>query len=41
MEAFVTQTVEDAPAGGIDVEIHRQLTTTNDPEFHANVRLVE
>lgn len=41
VEAFVTQTVEDAPAGGIYVEIHRPLTTTNDPEFHANARLVE
>ena len=41
VEAFVTQTVENTPAGGIYVEIHRQLTTTNDPEFHANVRLVE
>lgn len=41
VEAFVTQIVEEEPAGGIYVEIHRQLTTTNDPEFHANVRLVE
>jgi Flp pilus assembly protein TadG len=41
VEAFVTQTVADAPAGGIYVEVVRQLTTTNEPDFHANVRLVK
>ncbi len=41
VEAFVTQTVADAPAGGIYVEVVRQITTTNEPDFHANVRLVK
>lgn len=41
LEMFVTQAVSDAPAGGIYGEIVRTLTTTNDPDFHANVTLVE
>ncbi|NQV54792.1 MAG: hypothetical protein HQ503_02950 [Rhodospirillales bacterium] len=41
VEAFITQAVESAPAGGIYVEMVRPLTTTNDPDFHSNARLVE
>ncbi len=40
IEMFITEAVDGAPAGGIYAEIVRPLTTTNDPDFHANVRLV-
>ncbi|MEE8393197.1 MAG: pilus assembly protein TadG-related protein [Rhodospirillales bacterium] len=41
VELFITEAVADEPAGGIYGEVVRPITTTNDPDFHANVRLVE
>lgn len=41
VEMFITEYVPDAPAGVIMGEVIRPLTTTNDPDFHANVELVE
>ena len=41
VEMFLTESVPDAPAGVIMGEIIRPLTTNNDPDFHANVELVE
>lgn len=41
LEGFITQSVPDAPAGVIYVEVVRKLTTVNDPDYHANVKLVE
>lgn len=40
VEMFITEAVDGAPAGGIYAEIIRPLTTSNDPDFHANVHLV-
>jgi len=40
LEMFLTQSVPDAPAGGIYGEIVRPLTPTTTPDFHANVKLV-
>ncbi|MBT3238015.1 MAG: hypothetical protein HOL37_03340 [Rhodospirillaceae bacterium] len=41
LEMFITEAVDGAPAGGIYAEIVRTLTPSNDPDFHANVKLVE
>lgn len=41
LEMFITEAVDEEPAGGIYAEIVRPLSTVNDPDFHANVRLVE
>ncbi|MDA0241250.1 MAG: pilus assembly protein TadG-related protein [Proteobacteria bacterium] len=41
LEAFITEAVDGAPAGGIYAEVVRPITTTTDPDFHANVRLVK
>ena len=36
----ITEAVAEEPAGGIYAEVVRELTTDNDPDFHANARLV-
>lgn len=41
IELFITEAVDGAPEGGIYAEIVRTLTPTNDPDFYANVKLVE
>ena len=41
LEMFITEAVDGAPAGGIYAEVVRTLTPTNDPDFHANVKLVK
>lgn len=41
VEIFLTQEVRDPPDAIIYGEMTRALTPTNDPDFHANVRLVE
>ena len=41
LEAFITEAVDDEPKGGIYVEFLRGLTPANDPDFHANVGLVQ
>ncbi|MBO6521994.1 MAG: hypothetical protein JJ900_17925 [Rhodospirillales bacterium] len=41
VEMFVTEATPDEPAGGIFGEIIRPLSPNNDPDFHANVALVE
>lgn len=41
VEMFITEAVDEEPAGGIYAEIVRPLSTVNDPDFHANVRLVQ
>ena len=41
VEMFITQEVRDPPNAAIYGEMVRPLTPTNDPKFHANVRLVE
>ncbi len=41
LEMFITEAVDDAPAGGIYAEVVRTLTPTNSPDFHANVKLVK
>ena len=41
LEMFLTQTVSDDPAGNIYGEIVRPLSPSNDPDFHANVKLVD
>lgn len=40
VEMFVTESTLDAPDSGIHAEVVRPLSTTNAPDFHANVRLV-
>lgn len=40
LEMFLTEQVSDPPQAAIYGEIVRPLSTTNDPDFHANVRLV-
>lgn len=40
VEVFVTEPVKDPPDAAIYVEVVRSLSSTNSPEFHANVRLV-
>ena len=41
LELFLTQTVDDAPAGAIYGEIVSPLSPSNDPDFHANVKLID
>jgi len=41
LEMFLTEAVDGAPAGGIYAEVVRTLTPTNNPDFHANVKLVK
>lgn len=41
VEMFLTESVRDEPAGGIFGEILRPLSPHNDPDFHANVALME
>ena len=41
LEMFITESVANAPAGGIYAEVVRTLTPTNSPDFHANVKLVK
>lgn len=41
LEMFITEAVDDAPAGGIYAEIVRTLTPNNSPDFHSNVKLVQ
>ncbi len=41
LEMFLTQSVNDIPAGNIYGEIVRPLSPSNDPDFHANVKLVD
>ena len=41
VEMFITQEVRDPPDAGIYGEIVRSLSPLNEPEFHANVKLVE
>jgi len=41
VEMFITESVPDSPAGAIYGEIVRTITTTNDPDYHANAALVE
>ena len=41
LEMFLTQSVNDDPAGNIYGEIVRPLSPSNDPDFHANVKLVD
>jgi hypothetical protein len=41
VELFITQEVRSPPNAAIYGEIVRSLSPLNDPEFHANVRLVE
>lgn len=40
LEMFITEEVRDPPNAAIYGELVRPLSTTNDPDFHANVRLV-
>lgn len=40
VEMFVTETALQPPGAAIYGEVVRPLATTNDPDFHANVRLV-
>jgi hypothetical protein len=40
VELFITEAVDEEPAGGIYGEVVHELTTVNDPDFHANARLV-
>ncbi len=41
VEMFITQEVRDPPDAAIYAEIVRSLSPINEPEFHANVKLVE
>ena len=41
LEMFLTQRVSEDPAGNIYGEIVRPLSPSNDPDFHANVKLVD
>ncbi len=41
LEMFITQTVDEDPVGGIYGEIVRTLSPSNDPDFHANVKLID
>jgi hypothetical protein len=41
LEMFLTQAVDEDPAGNIYGEIVRALSPSNDPNFHANVKLVQ
>ena len=41
VEFFITETVADPPEAAIFGEVVRGLTPSNDPDFHANVRLVQ
>lgn len=41
VEMFITQSVPDAPAGAIYGEVVRTVTASNNPDFHANTRLVQ
>ena len=41
LEMFLTQAVGQEPGGGIYGEIVRPLSPSNDPNFHANVKLVQ
>lgn len=41
VEMFITEEVRDPPDAAIYGEIVRSLSTIEDPEFHANARLVE
>lgn len=41
IEMFLTEAVGEEPAGGIFGEIVRPLNPNNDPDFHANVALLE
>lgn len=41
LEMFITEAVDGAPSGGIYAEIVRTLTTTNSPDFHSNVKIVQ
>ena len=41
LEMFLTQMVSEDPAGNIYGEIVRPLSPSNDPDFHANVKLVD
>jgi hypothetical protein len=41
LEMFLTQSVNDIPAGNIYGEIVRPLSPSNDPDFHANVKLID
>ncbi len=41
VEMFLTQTVDKEPAGAIYGEIVSPLSPSNDPDFHANVKLIE
>ena len=40
LEMFLTESVPNAPEGGIYAEVVRPLTPTVTPDFHANVKLV-
>lgn len=41
VEMFLTQEVRDSPDAAIYGEIVRSLSPLNEPEFHANARLIE
>jgi hypothetical protein len=41
VEIFITETVADPPEAAIYGEVVRSLTPSSDPDFHANVRLVQ
>ena len=41
VELFITETVNAPPEAAIYGEVVRPLTPSNDPDFHANVRLVQ
>ncbi len=41
LEMFVTQAIGKEPGGAIYGEIVRPLTPSNDPDFHANVKLID
>lgn len=41
LEMFITEAIDDAPAGGIYAEIVRTLTPSTSPDFHSNVKLVQ
>ncbi len=41
LELFLTPNVDEDPAGNIYGEIVRPLSASNDPNFHANVKLVQ
>lgn len=40
VEMFITETVQDPPDAAIYAEIVRSMTSTNDPQFHANATLI-